>query len=230
MTVERQVGDSWVPFAEQSGEVPVIVQYPSSDPSGLVAYRLGGQVWKWTATFEAFVSRFPLVDPQGHTYEATPAGTYRFVVHGLWRKGNADSPYTRISNPFTVSPWNGLTVDGERTDSAGHVVFSAGPSHQIAETTVRHTARPPFKAGDAPVTFTIGPVDFPDVAHDQKATGARFLNAVRGYSGTGMDNVEHYCLDCSFRPWLDATDDVVARVRITRALVAGRGRVCVTEG
>ena len=65
--------------------------------------------------------------------------------------------------------------------------------------------------------FDIGPVDFPDVAHDQKATGARFLNAVRGYSGTGMDNVEHYCLDCSFRPWLDATDDVVARVRIVRA-------------
>ena len=85
VTVERQVGDSWVPFADQSGEVPVIVQYPSSDPSGLVTYRLGGQVWKWTATFEAFVSRFPLVDPQGHTYEATPAGTYRFVVHGLWR-------------------------------------------------------------------------------------------------------------------------------------------------
>ena len=47
-----------------------------------MGYRAGGQVWKWTASFEAFVSRFPLVDPQGDAYTATPAGTYRFVVKG----------------------------------------------------------------------------------------------------------------------------------------------------
>jgi hypothetical protein len=40
---------------------------------------------------------------------------------------------------------------------------------------------------------------------------------VRGYSGSSPAEVEHYCLDCSFRPWLDATDDVVARVDILRA-------------
>jgi hypothetical protein len=70
---------------------------------------------------------------------------------------------------------------------------------------------------EVPVRFTIGPVDFPDTAADQKATGARFLNDLRGYSGTSRTNVEHYCLDCSFRPWRDATDRVTARVTITRA-------------
>ncbi|MFL5893689.1 MAG: hypothetical protein ACJ76Z_01085, partial [Thermoleophilaceae bacterium] len=226
VTVERKVGGSWQTFADESGEVPVMLKYPESsegtvDPAaianGVIGYRAGGQVWKWTASFEAFVSRFPLVDPQGNAYTATPAGTYRFVVHGAWRKGNADVPYTRISSDFDVAPWNGITVDNAHTDSSGHVTFGAGPAHQIQERTVRHTARPPFTAGNSPVTFTIGPVDFPDTAKDQKATGARFLDALRGYSGTGMDNVEHYCLDCSFRPWLDATDQLTATVTITRA-------------
>jgi hypothetical protein len=224
--VERQVGDDWVTFADQSGEVPVTLKYPESsqgtvDPGaiaqGLIGGRTGGQEWKWTASFEAFVSRFPLVDMQGNDYTATPAGTYRFVVKGAWRKGNADTPYTRISNPFDVKPWSGITVEGAQTDSAGHVTFAAGPSHQLQETTVRHTARPALAPGNAPITFTIGPVDFPDMAKDPKATGARFLNGTRGYSGSSLTNLEHYCLDCSFRPWLDATGQLSALVTIDRA-------------
>jgi hypothetical protein len=213
VTVERRVGGRWVTFADQSGEIPVTLKYPSSDPSGVVSYRAGGQVWKWTATFEAFVSRFPLVDPQGRAYSATPTGTYRFLVHGVWRKGNADAAYTRISNPFEVKPWNGITVEDARVDS-GRLTFSAGPTHDVKEPTVRRTDRAPLAAGDAPVSFSIGPVDFPDTARDQKATGARFLTNVRGYSAASPTAVEHYCLDCSFRPWLDATNDLVARVTV----------------
>lgn len=103
------------------------------------------------------------------------------------------------------------------------MLFAAGPSHQLAERTARNTARPPFHADGSPnpnndaVTFTIGPVDFPDVAADQKATGFWFLNSVRGYSGAGPSEVEHYCLDCTFRPWLDATDNLVAHLRISRS-------------
>jgi hypothetical protein len=214
VTAERKVGDKWVTFADQSGEIPLIVKYPSSDPSGVATYRAGGQTWKWTASFEAFVSRFGLVDPQGKAYEATPAGTYRFVVRGKWRKGNADAAYTRISNPFTVKPWSGLTVEGAKVDGAGHAVFGAGPTHEIKEQTVRGTDRAPLAPANAAIPFAIGPVDFPDTARDQKATGARFLNSLRGYSGTSPTEVEHYCLDCSFRPWLDATGAVVARVTI----------------
>jgi hypothetical protein len=227
VTVERQVkGGKWRTFADQSGEIPVTVKYPQSsegtfDPAaiaqGMLGYRAGGQVWKWTATFEAFVSWMPLVDPDGKRYTATPAGTYRFVVKGIWRKGGADTAYTRVSKPFEVSPWDGITVENAHVDSAGRVAFDAGPTNVKNERTVRRTARAPFQPGNPAIPFTIGPVDFPDVAKDQKATGARFLNNVRGYSGTGMDEVEHYCLDCTFRPWLDATDKLEATVVIDRA-------------
>jgi len=234
VTVERQVGGDWIPFADQSGEIPVIVHYPGGQAgydqnapgqlaTGMVGYRVGGQPWKWTATFEAFVSRFGLVDPQGSAYQATPPGTYHFVVTGEAHRGGADVPYRYVSDPFQVRPWSGITVDDAKLDPAGHATFSAGPTHQIPEQTVRRTARPPVHAdgspnpNDDPVTFTIGPVDFPDHANDQAATGARFLNSLRGYSGTGPKEVEHYCLDCSFRPWLDATDDLTATVNIKRA-------------
>jgi hypothetical protein len=226
VTVERQVGDKWVTFADQSGEVPVTLKYPESsqgtvDPAaialGLIGGRTGGQEWKWTATFEAFVSRFRLVDPLGEKYTATPTGTYRFRVAGVWRKGNADTPYIRISNPFEVTPWSGITVESAHTNGAGHVTFSAGPSHQVKETTVRRTARPPLARDNPPISFSIGPVDFPDMAKNPKATGARFLDPTRGYSGSSLTNVEHYCLDCSFRPWRDATAALSAIVTIDRA-------------
>ena len=215
VTVEREVPPGrWETFADQSGEIPVTLAYPDSTPDGIVTYRTTPKEWKWTASFEAFVSRFPLIDPQGHRYSATPAGTYRFVVHGQWRKGNADTPYTRISRTFAVKPWSGITVENVGTDSKGHVTFNAGPPHEIKETTVRNTARPPLAATNAPIPFKIGPVDFPDTAKDTKATGARFLSATRGYSGASLTELEHYCLDCSFRPWLDATDALTATVKI----------------
>jgi hypothetical protein len=215
VSVQRFVDGQWVTFADQTGEVPVTLKYPSSDPTGIATYRLGGQTWKWTATFEAFVSRFELVDPQGNEYEATPAGTYRFVARGKTSTGQgASQAYTRTSNPFQVKPWSGITIDNAHLDGAGHVVFDAGPTHTIAEPRVRSTERPDLGT----LNVTIGPVDFPDTAKDQVATGARFLNKVRGYSdGTGPTDLEHYCLDCRFRDWLDSTNKLKAVVTIVRA-------------
>jgi hypothetical protein len=215
VTVEREVKPGkWQTFADQSGEIPVTVKYPDSTPDGIVTYRTTPKEWKWTSTFEAFVSWFPLVNPQGKTYSATPEGTYRFVVHGKWRKNGADQDYTRISKPFTVEPWSGITVENAKLDSGGHVIFDAGPRTVVKEQTARATARPPLAAGNAPVTFTIGPVDFPDAAKDQAATGARFLDKKRSYSAASFDEVEHYCLDCTFRPWMDATNKLTATVKI----------------
>jgi hypothetical protein len=82
---------------------------------------------------------------------------------------------------------------------------------------VRHTARAPLAPNNAPITFTIGPVDFPDMAKAPAGSGARFLSPTRGYSGSSLTNLEHYCLDCSFRPWLDATGQLTALVTIDRA-------------
>ncbi|MCW2967281.1 MAG: hypothetical protein JWM71_1053, partial [Solirubrobacteraceae bacterium] len=255
VTVQRQVHGRWQTFADQSGEVPVSLQYPDSasclkpgdiyggdptsgdtpnpDPSnidpncaaadaqgiahGEADYRLGGQVWKWTATFEAMVNRFELVDPQGRAYQATPAGTYRFHVTGQRRAGGADQPYTIDSNSFSVAPWHGITVENARAHD-GVVEFDAGPSHTVTEPHIRGSAMPDF----GNLTFTIGAVDFPDHAADQKATGFRFLNAQRGYSASSKDNpadAEHYCLDCRFRDWLDATSDLTATVRFAGGAV-----------
>jgi hypothetical protein len=245
VTVERKVGSGWVTFADQSGEVPLTLKYPESsqgtyDPAaignGVVGYRAGGQVWKWTGTFEAFVSRFPLVDPQGAPYTATPAGTYRFHVRGVWRRGGQDTPYERVSQPFEVRPWSGLTVTGLARGADGRLTFSAGPRHTLAESTVRRTDRPPIEPGDPPIDFAIGPVDFPDSAADQKATGAQFLDHTRGYSGTSPTEVEHYCLDCTFRPWLDATGagangELTATVEYRTATGrAAREQVTSTDG
>ncbi len=54
-------------------------------------------------------------------------------------------------------------------------------------------------------------MDFPDVAADEARAGFRFLNATRGYSAVAANDpaqTEHYCLDCRFRDWLDATGDL----------------------
>src|SRR4051794_9397187 len=254
VVVQRKVGDDWVTFADQQGEVPTSLQYPGGradctqagdvyggsptngdvpnpDPSkvdpactaadaqaiatGQAGYRAGGQVWKWTATFEAFVSRFGLVDPQGNAYRATPAGTYRFVVKGNRRSGGALAPYTVISDSFDVKPWDHLTVNDVKLADDRHVEFTAGPaSKDVKESRIRGTSTPDF----GQLTFpSIGPVDFPDFAKDQAATGFRFFNHNRGYStlskdAVGLADAEHYCLDCRFRDWLDARNDLTATV------------------
>src|SRR4051812_15693741 len=230
VVVQRKVGDGWETFADQQGEVPISLAYPGSDPSELVAYRAGGQAWKWTATFEAFVSRFNLVDPQGRAYRATPAGTYRFVVKGNRRSGGALAPYTVISDSFDVKPWDHLTVNDVKLAGDRHVEFTAGPaSKDVKESRIRGTSTPDF----GQLTFpSIGPVDFPDFAKDQAATGFRFFNHNRGYStlskdAVGLADAEHYCLDCRFRDWLDATNDLTATVTFHNS--GGQDHVEVTH-
>jgi hypothetical protein len=234
--VERKHGNKWEKFADQSGEVPISLKFPASDPSGIATYRAGGQVWKWTATFEAFVSRFGLVDPQGKTYQATPAGTYRFQVRGLWHQGGAVVPYEKTSDEFTVAPWSGIKVEDLGLDADRHVTFSAGPTHTSKETRIRGTTTrylsPVDSAGhEAGLNFDIGPVDFPDFASDQKATGFKFLNQERGYSANSPTDAEHYCLDCRFRDWLDATGELTATVKYTAADGStGKETLTTTDG
>jgi hypothetical protein len=221
VVVQRREKDGWEPFADQTGEVPLTLKYPGSasldEPWTLAAaqaeYRSGGQVWRYTASFEAFVSDFDLVDAQGREARATPVGTYRFVVKGRWRRNGATAPYTRVSDPFEVKAWDGITIEDAGQDADHHVTFAAGPSHAFDEPRVRNTET--RSLGTLPVK--IGPVDFPDTVRDPASTGARFLSAQRGYTANSPDDLEHYCLDCRFRPWSDATDELIAFVTIQRA-------------
>ncbi len=105
VTVQRRLGGDWVDYADQSGEVPVTVRFPRGDDDGLPDYAQGSFEWKWTATFEAFVSPFDT----GARGRATPPGEYRFVVHGRHRTGGAVQDYDVASRTFAVSPWSGIT-------------------------------------------------------------------------------------------------------------------------
>ena len=112
--VERLAGESWVPYADQTGEIPVQLALPSG-VDGLAEARTGSREWVWTAAFEAY-SGFPARLGQ------TPAGTYRFVVDGVMRSGGANEPYHLVA-PFTVSPWRGVTVSDVRAEADGRVSF-----------------------------------------------------------------------------------------------------------
>lgn len=123
-SVERLVDGAWVPFADQSGEVQTMVQFPSGIQGVLDTY-LGNQEWLWTANFEAFIAFPAMVVPGGQT----PPGTYRFVVDGLIRQSGANEPYHLESAPFTVSPWTGVTVSGAKVEPGGSVSFTAAATY-----------------------------------------------------------------------------------------------------
>ena len=183
--VQRKVGDEWQQYADQSGEIPVTLQFPKVD--GAPAYLSGGQEWHWTAHFEAFVAQPFEIGSE----RATPAGEYRFTVSGTRRQGRAEVPYQLNSDTFQVKPWDGITVEGLREEDDGRVSFEVGPTHT-------------FDAGGG-VQSRIGPVDYPD-SYDG---GAKFIReqrtAVRDPNAANDGSkVEWYCLTCSFRPWADS--------------------------
>ena len=121
VTVERFAGGRWTPFADQSGEVPVTVRYPTL--GDLPAYLSGGQQWRWTAWFEAFASRYDLPGAA----RATPVGRYRFVVAGAARRGGRAAPYRITSEPFAVGAWAGIAAADVRAERSRRVSLRAGP-------------------------------------------------------------------------------------------------------
>ncbi len=218
--VQRLVSGRWRDYADQSGEIPVTVKYPGS--GDMPAYLTGGQRWEWTATFEAFVSRFDV----GSGGLATPAGTYRFVVDGQRREGAppAARPYRVESRAFAVKPWSGVTVDAPSVEPDRTLSFAVGPRHSF------DAAAP----GGGTVRAEIGPIDYPDTYKSP----VRFIKDERlpmfdPAAPTDPSKIEWYCLTCSFRPWLDSGDATSARVtfvsargreRVVRATKRGDGR------
>lgn len=106
--VERLDGETWRTFADQSGEIQTMVDFPDG-LEGVAATAAGQQEWIWTAGFEAF-------DAAPATLGQTPTGTYRFVVEGRQRSGGVDHDYRLESEPFAVGPWTGITVSDLRAD------------------------------------------------------------------------------------------------------------------
>ncbi len=204
--VERLVRGTWEPFADESGEVPVTLRFPSV--GDLPSYLTGGQEWRWTAWFEAFVSRYDLPG----SARATPVGTYRFVA-----TGRAASAYRVESAPFRVGAWSGLTTSAPVVGRSRRVSVVVGPAREVKV------------PGGRPATATLGPVDYPD-GWDDRAGRPRFIQGVRSFVRDPAfpdraDKFEWYCLACAFRPWQDtgrASRVVVTFARGTKVVARVR--------
>lgn len=140
VVVERQQPDgSWAVFADQSGEVQTFLEMPKGVTSVADAYT-GRQQWKWTANFEAF-DPFPT-----HAARQVPDGTYRFVANGVIRQDRTDQAYSLTSQPFTVSPWDGITVNGVSNGADGRYSIDVAPV--AYPRTYASTAAPRFVKDD----------------------------------------------------------------------------------
>ena len=123
VTVERLVDGEWKLFADQSGEIQTKLDFPNGVDAFADTYT-GGQSWPWTASFEVF-DAFPA------EIGNTPPGKYRFVVEGKYRSlpsaetaPERDTTYELTSDPFTVSPWDGITPGPLALSDDGSVSFA----------------------------------------------------------------------------------------------------------
>jgi hypothetical protein len=206
--VERRVGAGWLPYADQSGAIPVTLRFPAGPD--VASYLHGGQRWHWTATFEAFAAGFRTQEGR----RATPAGTYRFAIDGRRRRGGRVVRYHLRSDPFEVMPWSGITVERLRVLEDGRIAFEVGPRRSL-EVKDGGGAGIEVEGSGPDITAEVGPIDYPDSYRPR----ARFIKAIRtafrdpAAPGDPL-RLEWFCFTCSFRPWLDAGDAVSARVTI----------------
>ncbi|MDX6583517.1 MAG: hypothetical protein QOI10_2701 [Solirubrobacterales bacterium] len=211
VTVERETAPGvWTTYADQSGELPVTLEFPHGED--VASYLSGDQAWHWTAHFEAFVAPFDT----GSGSRATPAGNYRFVVHGIHRSGGAPVPYDLTSDAFEVRPWSGITIDDMRLNDDRSISFRVGP--RSTYTVGGPDSDVDVNGGGPTLEAEVGPIDYPD-SYDSPT---RFIDSRRtAYRDPGapgdQTKLEWFCFDCSFRPWLDAGDAAQAFVTIRRA-------------
>ena len=221
--VERQRSDGdWAPFADGSGEVPFRVEYPT--PEERPEYLAGQFEWRWTASFEAFVSGVfdrdaegedPTFDP-GERPLATPAGTYRFVVEGKRRESRTTKDYRVASAPFAVRPWSGITAEEMAVADDGTVSFRVGPRNER----VVPAGKGENATDDSPeLRVPVGEIDYPNT-YGSSPFG--FVDpTVTAYRDPAArddaSQVEFFCFECSFRPWIDAGRASEAAVTVTRA-------------
>ncbi|HVL33077.1 MAG TPA: hypothetical protein VM600_05785 [Actinomycetota bacterium] len=119
--VQKLEGTGWRDYADHSGEVQTMVRFPKGVQGAADTYA-GNQEWLWTANFEAFDAFPRRVHPDGQT----PNGTYRFVVEGLIRQGGVNAQYEITSDPFEITPWEGIALSDARIEEDGSVSFAVG--------------------------------------------------------------------------------------------------------
>lgn len=165
--VERLDTDGDWAFAEsqEGGAVVLTLAYPGLE--GLPAWLAGNLRYEWTATWEVF--------------DATPVGTYRFVVQGHARSGGAPEPYRIESEAFDVVPWRGLTATDLESDGGAVRFRVAGEEARIDE-----------ERFPGPIALDPGLVRYP-FSYD----GPPYIDD----SSLNTSGPFRYCFNCSFRPW-----------------------------
>ena len=179
--VERLVDGEWVPFADQSGEVQTKVEFPNGVNAFADTYS-GNQEWIWTANFEAFNAL-----PAG--IGSTPEGEYRFVVEGTYRSQPAfDGGYEVVSEPFTVSGWDGINVRGLTVGDGGSV------------------------------SFEVDPIQYPKTYESEFSYVQSSGKTPQGDDVIKTDELgRSFCTTCSFRPWASGSTVSSAKITVVRA-------------
>ena len=177
--IQREVDGGWVDFADQSGEIQTKVALPEGVSAFATTYA-GQQEWIWTANFEAFNA---MPKPIG----STPAGRYRFVVDGLIRQEMNDDAYHLESDPFIVSPWDGVQVRNLRSEGDG-VSFTVDPIVY-------------------PDTYSSV---FPYVRRHNRSE-------VGGDRELRPGEARTWCDTCSFRPWATGANVATATISVLRS-------------
>ena len=149
--MQRRDGGGWDDYADQSGEVPVTLKFPSRRERRRLTLRAASS-GSGRRTSRRSSSAFDTGDAA-----APPRPAYRFVVDGKHRKGGAGRPATTLaSRTFEVQPVERHHRRGPAVEPTGAV--SASRSARAARSTASE----------------IGPIDYPDTYDVPRR--ARFIN------------------------------------------------------
>jgi hypothetical protein len=106
VTVQRKVDGAWQAYADQSGQIQVVLNQRAALTTAALNELTDQQRWTWTASMEAFDS-FPRADVPGGQ---VPNGQYRFVINGDIHTAGKMRAYHLESRVFRVRPWRGITI------------------------------------------------------------------------------------------------------------------------
>lgn len=120
--VQRRVHGQWRRYADQSGEIQVILDRRPALTTAALKELTGRQDWTWTASMEVYDS-YPRADI---AHGQVPNGRYRFVVHGHIHLSGKPQPYVVTSRTFAVRPWRGIRLRTVRATSR-RATFAVGP-------------------------------------------------------------------------------------------------------
>ena len=202
--VQRQVDGGWKDYADQSGEIPVTLEFPQGQD---VPSYLAGRPASGTGPRTSRRSR--RTSTRSRATRATPDGHLPLRGRRPAPRGRrARCPYHLESAQFGCGPG---TASRSRTcgvdrDRAGQLHGRAAP-HAHGQLGRRPT-----------IQAEIGPIDYPD----SYASPSRFIKNQRPRSATPRrprtrpPSSSGSASRCSFRPWADTGDVEAAYVTIER--------------